>query len=90
MKDISILTWVGLFTAYFLFDVIYTLNVKAISRQKAMMVANTSVILFFLGVWGTVSYIENLYNLIPIVFGAWLGSYLSVKQWWLKNWFDKK
>lgn len=84
-KDVNILSWIGLFFAYFFLDIIYILNVQAISKRNAFMVANTSVLLFFLGVWGTVSYIDNLINLVPIVVGSYLGSYLSVKKWRKKD-----
>jgi hypothetical protein len=80
-KDVSILTWLFLFLSYCAFDIVYTINVKAIADQKAIKTANTSVLLLFLGVYGTISYIDNLINLVPIVCGCYLGSYCSVKGW---------
>lgn len=90
MKEVNVLTWVFLFLLYFLFDVLYTFNVRAISNQRAFTAANTSELIFFLGVFGTISYLDNLWNLVPIGLGIYLGSYVSVKGWWLKKWFDRK
>jgi hypothetical protein len=32
-----------------------------------------------------VSYIENYVNVVPIIIGAWLGSYCSLKLWKAKK-----
>ena len=79
--EINFWTWGVLFFTYLIFDILYTKNVIAISKAKALLAANTSVMILALSLYGFGSCMENYWNALPVFFGAWLGSFLSVKVW---------
>jgi hypothetical protein len=79
-KDITILNWSVLFAVYLLFDVIYAKYVLALSKLQALRAANFSVIMYILTVYGTIQYVQNPINAIPVALGAWCGTYLTIKN----------
>jgi hypothetical protein len=64
---------------YLAFDIFYAKYVIALSKLEALKAANLSVIMYILTVYGTIQYIDNPLNAIPIAAGAWLGTYLTIK-----------
>jgi hypothetical protein len=77
---IDILTWGGLFAVYLCVDVVYTKYVLAVSKYQALSAANYSLIMYALTVWGTIEYVQNYWNAIPIGLGSWLGTYLTLRN----------
>jgi hypothetical protein len=75
---IDILTWCGLFAVYLCVDVVYTKYVIAVSKYQALVAANYSLVMYGLTVWGTIEYVNNYWNVIPIGLGSWLGTYLTL------------
>jgi hypothetical protein len=71
--------WILLFLVSIIYDIVYTKSVLHISRLDAAPAANLSVILYLMMAYGTVNYMSNLLNLIPISIGAWLGTYAILK-----------
>jgi hypothetical protein len=76
--------WAGLIAVYFVLDGIGAKNIIATNKLHRLTAANTSAAMYLFGVIG--SYIcvtEGLINIIPIVAGAWLGTYTAV-TWEIK------
>jgi uncharacterized protein YebE (UPF0316 family) len=76
---INPITWILLFIVSIIFDVTYTKSVLVIARVKAISAANLSVLMYLLTAYGTLNYIHNIFNLIPIAAGAWIGTYFILK-----------
>jgi uncharacterized membrane protein YfcA len=51
-----------------------------ISKKKSVLAANTSVGIYLIGAYGTITFVANPWLLIPIILGAWLGTYVAVKR----------
>jgi hypothetical protein len=79
LAEISIGSWVLLFVIYFAFDLCYALYIKSVHEVKPIRAANLSVLLFLLTAYGTIEYVNSFINIIPIILGAWTGSYLTLK-----------
>jgi hypothetical protein len=47
-------------------------------RLEALKSANVGVFIYLLSVYGTVQYIENLWNVVPIAAGSWVGTYYTL------------
>jgi hypothetical protein len=52
--------------------------VIAVSKYQALSAANYSLLMYALTAWGTIEYVSNFWNAIPIGLGAWLGTYLTL------------
>jgi hypothetical protein len=82
--EINIWLWLALLPTYFILDGIGAKNILATNKLNRVTAANTSALMYLFGVIG--SYIcvkEGLINLVPILIGAWLGTYSSV-TWEIK------
>jgi len=77
---INPITWIFLFIVSVIFDVTYTKSVLVIARVKARSAANLSVLMYLLTAYGTINYMHNIFNLIPIIIGAWVGTYYILKH----------
>ena len=88
IEEIKITTWLILFVVYFAFDILYTMYVMSVSKLNALQAANISAMLYLLTAWGTIEYVNNFLNIIPIIVGSWLGTYLILKYEGKKR--DKK
>ena len=79
LNQISIFSWVILFFLYLLFDTLYVLYIQSVTDVKPVRAANIGAIMYLLTAYGTIEFIDNFVNLIPILAGGWLGSYLTLK-----------
>jgi len=89
VNDINLWTWLILFVIYFAFDILYAKYILSVNKLRALKAANLSAVLYLLTVYGTIEYVENVINVIPILLGSWLGTYVSLKVI-LKNKYKKK
>lgn len=78
-SDINLITWISLFVVYLLIDILYTQYVMAIAKLNAFWASNISVLLYILTAYGTIEYVQNYWNIIPIVIGSWLGTYVTLR-----------
>lgn len=85
MNKIDWVTWGILFFVYFLFDILYAQYVIAISKLKPFLSSFISVLMYMLTAYGTIKYVECWINVFPIVCGAWLGTFLTIKYEILKK-----
>lgn len=83
LKDINIWNCVLLFWIYFLFDVLSTFYLQAVSELKAAKASHLSTVLYLMSVYGTIEYINNFAYILPIAMGGWFGSYVTIK--WIKQ-----
>ena len=81
MRTIAdLITSILLFAAYFFYDLLYTKWIIYVSKKKSIAAANTSVGIYVIGAYGTIVYVANYWFLIPILLGAWLGTFIAVKR----------
>ena len=79
ITHINYSAWTVLFFISIIFDIVYTKSVLYISRLIPKKAAITSVLLYLLTAIGTINYVKNPFNLVPICIGAWIGSYFILK-----------
>lgn len=79
MSDFSWWTALTVFVVYVVFDVLYALYVICVSRRQAIAASLISSVLYSLGAFGVMSYLQNAWYLIPLALGAFLGTYIAVK-----------
>jgi len=79
IEQINILVWIVLFIISIVYDILYTKSVLYISRLNAVGAANLSVLLYVMMSYGIINFIENIFNIIPIILGSWLGTYGILK-----------
>ena len=68
----------GLALLYFALDALYSKYVISIGKLKPLSASNYSAILILLTGLATSEYVQNLWYLVPMCIGAWLGSFISV------------
>jgi hypothetical protein len=71
---------IGLFFASILLDAVFALYTLAVVKKNAMAAANLTVLTYMLEAAGIVSYVKNLWYLIPVAAGAFVGTYFIVKR----------
>lgn len=73
--------WVftGLALLYFALDTFYSKYVLSIGRLKPISASNYSALLILLTGFATSEYVRNLWYLVPMCAGAWLGSFVSIE-----------
>jgi uncharacterized protein YebE (UPF0316 family) len=79
MEDFSWFTAALVFCVYVVFDILYTLYVLCVSRKQALAAAGVSAVLYSLGAYGVMSYTHNMWYLLPLACGAFVGTYVAVK-----------
>jgi uncharacterized membrane protein YfcA len=79
MSDFSYATATAVFLTYVVIDVLYARYVVEVSRANAMRAATISSILYALLSYGVIQYSHNIWYLVPLVLGAWIGTYLTVR-----------
>lgn len=84
LTSINWLLWLALLPVYGLYEYVGTKNTLATANLQAVSASNSSILMYLIGVLGTyVCIVDGLINLIPIIIGAWLGTYFSIK-WEIK------
>lgn len=79
MTDFKWQTALIVFCVYVLFDILYALYVICVSRRQALRASTISSVLYSLGAYGVMNYLENPWYLIPLACGAFIGTYLAVR-----------
>ena len=77
--NFSIFTASSLFCTYVFIDMLYALYILYVGRKQSIAAANCSAIIYSLLAYGVTSYSENIFYLIPLASGAWMGTFLTVK-----------
>jgi uncharacterized protein YebE (UPF0316 family) len=79
MQEFSWLQAGVVFLVYVFFDILYALYVLCVSRKQALSASAISAVLYSLGAYGVMSYLDNVWYLVPLACGAFLGTYIAVK-----------
>ena len=74
------MTWLGIFLATALIDVLWTRTVKATSQQKPIPAASWGTALYVASSLVTLSVVSDPLLLIPGAGGAFVGTYLAVRR----------
>jgi hypothetical protein len=77
--DFSYLTAFFIFITYVIIDVLYALYIIYVEKRNAMLSATISAIMYGFIAYGVVNYSKNPYYIIPLIIGAWLGTFIVVK-----------
>jgi len=80
--EVDVWLWLALFFGCIVYDYTNAKYVRAVAEYNRLKAANTSMFLVVAGGLFTYEYVNNLWNLIPIAAGCWLGTFISV---WQKN-----
>jgi hypothetical protein len=79
MNDFSYITALTIFVTYVAIDMLYAWYIMSVNKKQAFTAAVLTSIIYSLLAFGVVSYSKNIYYLIPLASGAFLGTYLMVK-----------
>lgn len=74
IDQINIWTWSYLFILYLILDVLNIRYILGAQQLKPFSAANSSFAICLLVAIGTINYIENILNLIPIALGCYCGT----------------
>jgi hypothetical protein len=74
----SFTTAIILFLTYTVIDMLYAAYILYVNRLQACKAATCSMIIYCLLAYGVVSYSTNIWYIIPLAMGAWLGSFITV------------
>lgn len=67
------------FIAYVVIDILYALYVVYVGKRNALASAVTSTLIYSLGAYGIVTFSKNIWYIIPLATGAFIGTYFTVK-----------
>jgi len=79
-NDLKLLLILAMFLAYFVYDWIWAHYMISVTNLKATSAATLGSVIYIIGVFGVLNYVENLLYTIPMVVGGWLGTYYAVKR----------
>lgn len=66
------------FLAYIVIDMLYAYYIICVEKRRPVMAASVSSVLYSLLAFGVVSYSQNIWYLIPLASGAWIGTFITV------------
>jgi hypothetical protein len=70
------------FGTYILVDIMYAYYIICVEKRRALRAAMVSSVLYSLLAFGVVSYSQNIWYLVPLACGAFIGTFITV---WLKR-----
>lgn len=79
MENFSWATAATVFVVYVFFDILYALYVICVSRKQALAASAISSVLYSLGAYGVMNYLDNPWYLLPLACGAFIGTYIAVR-----------
>ena len=77
--DFSYQTAVLVFVTYFCIDVLYARFTIEVSKKRPFRAAVLSSLLYSLLAYGVITYSHNTVYLAPLVLGAFLGTFVTVR-----------
>ena len=90
MEPFSMVTALCVFLAFFATDWLFTEYTLCIVELRKFKAATIGALITLLGAFGVVSYVANLWYVVPMTIGGWLGTYLSVWRREHKHTREKK
>jgi hypothetical protein len=77
--EFSYLTAWTIFFTYVAIDALYAYYIMCVDGRKALRAAFTTSVIYSLLAYGVVSYSSNIWYLIPLASGAFVGTFLVVR-----------
>lgn len=77
MLDLKIAALI--FVAYFFVDILYVRYTLHITRYQPLRAASAGSLIYLLLSLGVIHYTQNALYLIPLIMGAWVGTYSAVR-----------
>ena len=78
--ELNVLIVVGLFLAAAVVDALYATYTIKVVAGKAFSAASISLITYFIEVAGILSFLGNIWYLMPLGLGAFVGTFLAVER----------
>jgi hypothetical protein len=79
MNEFNWQTATLIFFTYVVIDILYALYIICVGRRQALASAALTSAIYSLLAFGVVSYSKNIWYLIPLASGAFVGTYLTVR-----------
>ncbi len=79
MDDFSLITAGMIFGTYVIIDMLYAWYIISVNNRHAITAAVLTSVIYSLLAFGVVSYSKNIYYLIPLASGAFIGTFVMVK-----------
>ena len=79
MEEFSIIKAAMIFATYVVIDMLYAWYIISVNKRQAVTAAILTAIVYSLLAFGVVSYSKNIYYLVPLASGAFVGTYCTVK-----------
>lgn len=73
------LEWLSVFVGMCLLDLTYVRWTQSITSARPSRAANFAAVLIGITAFVTVSYVQNRWLVIPLMAGAWTGTWIGVK-----------
>jgi hypothetical protein len=67
------------FATYFVVDIMYARYIAEVAKRRAFRAAVISCFLYAMLAYGTISFSRNPKYLVPLVCGAFLGTFITVR-----------
>jgi len=71
--------WLAVFVGMFFLDLVYARYTQAITAGASLRAANFAAVLIGITAFVTVSYVQNRWLTVPVIAGAWFGTWVAVK-----------
>jgi hypothetical protein len=85
MSEFSYTTATMVFMTYVVIDMLYAWYVICVGARRAYTAATLTAIIYSLLAFGVVSYSKNIWYLVPLASGAFIGTFVTVRFYPEKN-----
>lgn len=79
MSEFNYITAITIFFTYMIIDCLYAAYVISVNRGLAAFASLCTAIIYSLLAFGVLSYSKNVWYLVPLASGAFIGTYITVK-----------
>ncbi len=79
MNTFSWMTAFLVFVFYIVIDSLWVLYTRYVQDNRAFAAATVGAAMYGLFGFGTLAIVESAWNIVPMIIGSWLGTYLTIK-----------
>ncbi|MDI6821003.1 MAG: hypothetical protein QMD65_02365 [Patescibacteria group bacterium] len=79
MENLDVTKIILVFLATAISDVLWTFYIRRTGQGKALAASSFTFLIALLGGIAVVTYVENPWYLVPTAFGAFIGTFISIK-----------
>lgn len=80
IKSFNPLVAILIFFFYMIIDALSAKYTISVSESKEYKAAFSSVAIYFLTAYGVINYTQNWLYIFPLVTGAWLGTFCTIRK----------